>query len=261
MEKYKQPVKLYFSHDNPIPDCFNIPLQQALDDGCNRVMILEEDVGLPKDALVKLMKSDTDLTAYDYYLRDGELMWQKRHKYWVIGTGAIMFKAETLKKLLPLRTTVVYNSTNLEEAGELSKENSYKHYGWHDIDMCIRAQRMKMTISCVGVAKHYKVVHIGDPIKNKGFHIIGEWGPEDEGKGADFPAEDWDALTPLARTPQKRKGYDVTRSADTWIISKDGQQVKSLSGEVTQQHINLAIDGLLGVNDGNAFHNNPNDNR
>src|SRR5258708_23373862 len=139
-QKYpKMPIQLYFTHNLPIPDCFNEPLKSALADGCSHAMILEEDVGLPQDGLLKLYRSKADITAFDYPLRGGSMMYGKRGKYWITGTGATMFTASALRQLLPFRTTVAYRADDLGVVGTLSAKTALQQYGMHDIDFSKRA--------------------------------------------------------------------------------------------------------------------------
>ena len=163
-------LKLYFSHDKKIPDCFNTPCQEALNDGCDYVMILEEDVVPPIDAISWLVEElyTSDIAFYDYPLDQGKRVTTSLGGKIVTGTGCVMFRAGVLKDLMPFSVDRVYDS----QGEPAVMPNDPNVYGRQDIDMYLRAHQKGYSIRQVGVADHYHVQEWGSPRTNNGCHQI-----------------------------------------------------------------------------------------
>ena len=58
--------KFFISHDNPIPECFNIPTEQALEEGYEWIWYVEEDMVIPRHFISKAMKLKYPVVACDY---------------------------------------------------------------------------------------------------------------------------------------------------------------------------------------------------
>lgn len=166
--------EIFISNDNPIPECFNIPIDLAIRSPRNftHIFIVEEDIVLKDDTLESLLKADVDVAAADYALGDGSRVTSEYAGYKMSGTGCILIKREAMLKLLPFSSKNQYNVANMEVYNELDDE--HKTYGMQDIDMWIRAQKAGMSIAIVGEVKHLKVTQMGEKGKNDGFHIIEE---------------------------------------------------------------------------------------
>lgn len=165
------PYKLYFSHDNILPDCFNIPAYKALESPeISDLIIIEEDMEVPLNTFNMLLESKADIAYYDYPLEDGRAT-NTYDNIVLSGTGLIRFKRESLAKLLPFRT---YQSYQLNPLRPEMIQNKLKDvYGKHDIDLFYRAQvEHHMTLEQVGVTGHYKIEQLGEKNTNKGVHAI-----------------------------------------------------------------------------------------
>src|SRR3990167_3139716 len=77
-------IKVYRSHDLPIPDGHNVLTQSALLDNPTHILYIEEDTVPPTGVLEKLLVSDADVACVDYGVsgwgcvtRDslGEILW------------------------------------------------------------------------------------------------------------------------------------------------------------------------------------------
>ena len=65
--------KIYFSHARPIPDCFNIPTKQALEDPeITHILFCEDDMCLPNGVLKKMIDLDVPATALDYPFKNDD---------------------------------------------------------------------------------------------------------------------------------------------------------------------------------------------
>lgn len=58
--------KFFISHDNPIPECFNIPTKQALEEGYEWIWYVEEDMVIPKYFIKHAMNEKYPIVACDY---------------------------------------------------------------------------------------------------------------------------------------------------------------------------------------------------
>ena len=59
--------KIFFSIGNPIPECFNIPLDEALEDmSYTHILIVEDDMILPKGILKQMFDQHYPVVALDY---------------------------------------------------------------------------------------------------------------------------------------------------------------------------------------------------
>lgn len=163
-------VELYFSHDKKIPDCFNAPCERALKDGCEYVMVLEEDVVPSVDALTLLVNgmTDADITFCDYPLDQGKRVTMYLGDKLITGTGCVMFKAKVLRDLMPFSVDRVYDSQGEPQI----TPNDPNVYGRQDVDIYLRAHQKGYVLKQVGLADHYHVVDYGKPRTNNGCHQI-----------------------------------------------------------------------------------------
>jgi hypothetical protein len=169
------PIQFYFTHDLPIPACFNQPLQRALDDKHEYIAIVEEDMVIPADAIGKLggaIMAGNDIAYYDYRLDNGLMASARIADVDISGTGAIMFKASALRRLIPLRSGQEYDAKTFEPLTKLSEAEGLKRYGQHDIDLFKRAKDLGLKTKCVGSARHLKVRDYNTEAINDGCHTI-----------------------------------------------------------------------------------------
>jgi hypothetical protein len=65
--------KIFFSIGNTLPDCFNIPLEEALKDEFTHILIVEDDMIIPKGILKTMVKKRYPVVALDYpFQKDNE---------------------------------------------------------------------------------------------------------------------------------------------------------------------------------------------
>lgn len=194
-------TKSYFSHDLPIPDCFNYLVGQALQDGAKVIIIIEEDMYLFPKSYLSLAQSDSDVATMQYndkngsphgiihYNEAGDILWG--------GLGATAIKRHVFEKLgEPYFTTENrYKITKKHFKGEqmvteyepieprkiwdedqnkfIEKKDHYK-YGGQDIDFYTRARHAGFTIGLIKNEKahHFDLVQLGENHINHGCHII-----------------------------------------------------------------------------------------
>ncbi len=165
------PYRLFFSHDNPIPDCFNKPIQEALKDPeITHLVILEEDVILPENGLEDMLIADSDIAFFDYPLDSGRVT-NVFHGILMSGPGLIMFKREALEQLLPFRTDKEISLNPITES-DIPLDRRDKVYGRHDIQFFYHAHQLGLSITEVGKTDHLRIVEMGQKGVNDGWHKI-----------------------------------------------------------------------------------------
>lgn len=166
---------VYYSHDKPIPDCFNYTVGKALQDSHKYILILEEDVVMPEWGVIMMVDSlnhGQDIAYYDYPLKDGRNSSAEINGTLYISTGCTMFKREAIKKLLPFTSQYQYHSKTRELLQTLDKDQQQEIYGYHDEHMSLLIKELGLKADCVGLAQHYKLRRLGRDNKNKGYHDI-----------------------------------------------------------------------------------------
>lgn len=164
---------LFFSHDNPIPECFNDPLQEAMrDTKYDTFIILEEDVLIKPDTIIKLIDSMAHIAAVDYPLEE-KMCVDTSMGYTLAGTGCMLLTREVIEKVGLFRTTQAYSWPALEPLPVDSEEDALKAYGRQDIDFCIRAQDAGYKIVIADTVDHLRVKsQIGMSKTNDGCYDI-----------------------------------------------------------------------------------------
>lgn len=168
------PYQLYFSHDNPIPECFNIPCEAALADGCEQILILEEDIVLDQHTIRELLKAlETADIAYCDYPLDQCMAVNDLYGVRFICTGCTMFTADALRQLLPFRADLEIHPKTGELLRTLTAEEAHtKVYGYHDLIMSRQIAELGLSMVQAGVVDHYHVESYGQPRVNDGRHVL-----------------------------------------------------------------------------------------
>lgn len=169
-------INLYWSHDNPIPDCFNQPMQRALQNGNNDTfIIIEEDMQVPISFISKmeLFLANHDIAFYDYPMRqDGakkNRVTQVHGGITLSGTGLIGFTRTAAEQLFPLRSDLEFT---LNPPLLLPAKDATKAYGQHDIYLWYKIHELGLKFTKVGDTGHYKLLTYGEQMTNHGCHDI-----------------------------------------------------------------------------------------
>lgn len=158
------PIK--FTHDLPIPACFNWFVQNVSGD----LLFIEEDMHIPPNLVSVLSNSSADIVTFDYPLRGGMRCVQNINGFTLGGTGCTMIKRKVFDEIGLFRVNTEYDARTLEPR-KIVKE---KIYGKHDIDFYIRAQQAGFSVEVVGDVGHYVLLERGEERTNKGWHKITE---------------------------------------------------------------------------------------
>jgi len=165
----------HFTHDLPIPDCFNELVAQAEKAGASDVWFVEEDNVPKRDTLEKMITAiaelETDVAACDYpissaqqvthYAKDGSILFT--------GMGCILIPMAVLDKVGPFRSDVCYSI----EDGELVHQPEWiRGYGGQDVFFNVRLREEGFMIKIVDEIQHLRVNGYGGKNTNKGWHDI-----------------------------------------------------------------------------------------
>lgn len=130
---------IFFAHSRPIPECFNEPIQKAMDAGFTHFWMVEEDMVLPEGILQELIDSGVPIAAADYPVSDKSMCVTRDRNGLVknTGTGCLFAEREAFASVLPFTTKYVYevdwsdrDKWKVMEIPELLAESMY---GLHDI--------------------------------------------------------------------------------------------------------------------------------
>jgi len=180
------PHKLYFAHGLPIPDCFEVPTNEALDNGTiSHLWFVEDDMILRPDTLKKMLDMDVAVVMADYpTTKEGHGAEFIIKKHIVFGgTGCMLVKREVFDELRKpyFRTDICWNIRKMTGYIKIvgvprGKDNG--GYGLHDVNFGITLRRLAIPIPIhdVGFALgQRKLVSLGKSGSNNGQHIIEEW--------------------------------------------------------------------------------------
>lgn len=169
--------KAYRSHDLKIPECENELVNQALKDGCENLLFIEEDTVMPDGAIDRLFLAYADIACVDYGVngwgcvtrdkKTNEILW--------CGLGCTLVKREVFDKLekpyFRSDKTLLLNfwpEIKWIDAGKQA-------YGGQDIYFCIKAREKGFKIKqVIGECRHLKLDSLGRPEVNYGLHSISQ---------------------------------------------------------------------------------------
>lgn len=179
------PYQIYWSHSNPLPACFNLPVEEALLDERNtHFWIVEEDMLIPPGTLEELIVADVPCIANDYPLAGDNtngILYDPDGNAYFTGTGSILIKRELLESMpKPIfyadkAWTFKINSDHIVFNLEHNQDPD-KVYGQHDLNFGLDLYRKGVPIK---VAKmtcgHRKLRDKGKTGTNQGQYTFDEW--------------------------------------------------------------------------------------
>ena len=174
--------QIYWSHANPLPLCFNLPIEEALADPENtHFWIVEEDMQIPPGTLQELLDADVPAIANDYPLRGDNtncVLYDPDGNAYFTGTGSILIKREVLERMpKPIfyankQWTFQIQSDHIVFTLE-SGQDPDKVYGQHDLNFGLDLYRMGLPIRVAEhTVGHRRIVKKGDNGTNQGQHEI-----------------------------------------------------------------------------------------
>lgn len=175
------PHRIFFSHQLPIPDCFEKPLQQALKGSYTHVWLVEDDMILPPDILKQMLDMDKAVVTVNYPTTnkgDAAVLTIKSRVVYA-GTGCTLVKREVFDELKPpyFRTDIAWIPKN---KGSYIKFTGVKKtdggYGLHDVNFFINLYKLDIPIHVLPKpVGQRKLIALGKAGTNDGAHQIEEW--------------------------------------------------------------------------------------
>ena len=174
--------EIYFSHGNPIPDCFNEPTERALkDQSVFALLFVEDDMIIPKGILQKMFNQNYPVVALDYpFKNNGDattLHDPHGNAYWT-GTGFLLVARGVLDQMeKPIWRTDTAWDTMVKGDKLVFWPRKLKKvaYGLHDVNFGMTLYSQGLPIKTIEeTAGQYKLRKLGTAHSNKGQHGIKE---------------------------------------------------------------------------------------
>lgn len=179
--------KKFFAHGLPIPDCFEVPTQRALeDDEITHIWYVEDDMILLDNLLLALLQEDADVITCDYPAdRNGRGVVFKAKDGQIVfgGLGCTLVKREIMDKMKPpyFRTDIKWRPTNLGSAVMFMASNPTskadpEEYGKQDVNFFMKLHKVNAKISLYPITiGQRKLIKLGKAGTNNGAHQIENW--------------------------------------------------------------------------------------
>lgn len=183
LQNVKQiPHKFFFSHKKPIPECFEIPTLQALQDPeVTHLWFIEDDTVLTIGTLRALLDADVNAVTCDYPVTKdgrGSVFYDQGGNVVFCGTGCLLVKRKVFDSLkTPYFTDKVrWTMLNYGEAVKLTGIYGNTGYGTHDITFCIKLWNTGVIIKTIPQKLgQRKLLALGKAGSNNGAHNIEVW--------------------------------------------------------------------------------------
>lgn len=174
--------EIFWAHGKPLPDAFNEPTERALaDKDVFAVLIVEDDMIIPKGILGRMFKQNYPVVALDYpFKNDGDstvLNDPNGFAYWS-GTGFILIAKQILEAMpKPVWRTDLAWDTMIKGDSLVFWPRKLNHvaYGLHDVNFGMVLYSSGVPIRMMHkTAGQRKLVELGTPGSNNGAHNIRE---------------------------------------------------------------------------------------
>ena len=224
------PHQFFFSVGNPLPECFNIPVEQALqDESITHILICEDDMIIPKGIVRAMLKTDYPVVALDYPFKgdDATTLFAPDGSAIYTGTGFILIHRLILEKLpKPYFTTDTAWDSMITLKDEIifwpRDVSKIKTYGLHDVHFGITLFANNIPILVPPVtAGQRKLVQKGTANTNTGTDkiklITHRW------RNNTTKNEDPETITRFLARIDKLKTVKILDSKPDSIYYEDGQ--------------------------------------
>lgn len=149
--------EIYWAHGRPLPECFNEPVERILSDpDVYAVLIVEDDMIIPKGILKRMFKQNYPVVALDYPFRqngDSTVLNDKNGYAYFTGTGFVLVSTAVLNNMpKPIfRTDRCWDT--MIKGGRLyfwPRELHEVAYGMHDVNFGITLYSQGVPIKIMG---------------------------------------------------------------------------------------------------------------
>lgn len=177
------PHKFFFSHRQPIPECFEKPAETALlDKSVTHLWFVEDDMILSPDTLNSLLEADKAVITADYPInKEGRgSVFRVKNQVVFCGTGCLLVKRAVFDEL-KAPYFEVNTRWNIKNYGDFlkmtaSKNSNLEGYGLHDVNFGMKLYAKNIPIHAIDrVLGQRKLIALGKAGSNNGAHQIEEW--------------------------------------------------------------------------------------
>lgn len=177
------PHKFFFSHRQPIPECFEKPTNRALlDETVTHLWFVEDDMVLPPRILLEMLNLDKAVVTADYPVsKEGRgAVFKIDNQAIFCGTGCLLVKREVFDELRKpyFRTDMRWNIKNYGDFLKMtvSRDSNLEGYGLHDVNFCMNLYHLNIPIHALpGKLGQRKLIALGKAGSNDGAHQIETW--------------------------------------------------------------------------------------
>lgn len=132
--------KIYWSHGNPIPKCFNQPINKALKAKHTHILIIEDDMVIKKGVLKELLDLNKPIVACDYPTTEtpsGATMYDIDDTVLFAPTGFMLIQADVLRSMpKPIfRSDIQWDFKIIGDTIQYTPQivDDTTVYGYHDV--------------------------------------------------------------------------------------------------------------------------------
>lgn len=175
--------QIFWSHGRPIPDCFEIPTTDILNNpSFTHLLVVEEDMIIPKNSIKNMLKENVHAIAYDYPVTgypSGTVLYDTDTTAFFTGCGLLLIQIDLLKRMpKPIwRTDIQWNMKHRPGYIEFNIEDRKEaDYGQQDIAFGLRLYINNMPIIVMAeTTGQRKLIRRGKGMTNQGSHEIVEY--------------------------------------------------------------------------------------
>jgi hypothetical protein len=174
--------KIYFAHKKPIPECFNEPLEKALENpDVTHIWFVEDDMVLPPNILADMYALDKAVVTADYPVntKGRGSVFSIKGQVIYCGTGCLLVKKEVFDEIKKpvFRTDVRWNIKNFGDFLKMTSHYSEDPgYGLHDVTFCMALFERGIPIHLIkDKLAQRKLKALGKAGSNNGAHDIQIW--------------------------------------------------------------------------------------
>lgn len=132
--------RIFWSHGNKLPTCFNKPISRALRGKYTHLWIVEEDMVIPRGTLASLLAADEEVIACDYPISQdthNSVHYDPEGNAYFTGTGCMLLKPSAVEKFTTdIRWQMRYSKDKLLLSPHRVKGD--EAYGFHDVTFGIK---------------------------------------------------------------------------------------------------------------------------
>lgn len=173
--------QIFWSHGRPIPDCFEIPTREALKGNFTHLLVVEEDMILPKGCISKMLEMEMPAVAYDYPVsgdKYGTVLYDEPNSGFFSGTGLLLVEMNIVRRMVfPIwRSDIAWNMKEKNGYIEFTIEKRIGDYGQQDIAFGLRLYANQIPLYIMReTTGQRKLVKRGADKTNQGTHNIVEY--------------------------------------------------------------------------------------